>query len=306
MSFVDERKDFLLTVRDIIYEHRGIIYGGFNRDMILLKEQKNLSKNERSYPVDIDIIIGYQNHLDMIHTFRTDREYEVNVFYTLSNGYEFTTNGENGKIKKIIEVTKNSYSIKLDTTILINVTGRSEQNFNFMMKTFFNHFPLEFDINKLVSMRENNQYILMHFDDMKNQFIYDKKIDHKKNDHKKIDHNRIECIKRHINRKIAILTTSSIDCVSEKRIEKMLSKNFKIISMNKKIRWIDGQKLSDKDVTCCVCLEEMNIATKRWVPTQNIFNFECSCERLYICEHCCNLNESIPEKCYICRKINYI
>ena len=293
MSF-DNRKDFLLTVRDTIYRHGGVIYGGFNRDMILLEQGKYISSAQRTYPVDIDIVIDNKNSKEMIFTFTKERGYGVEIEKTTLNGYEFTGNGPNGKIKKTIKVTNGRHFITLDTTILLNISGTEGEDFEFMLTHFFNNFPLEFDVNQLVSMWKDNKEKLMIL-----------------NDYRSLSDNplKIRQLKTRIKGKIAILMIP-IDAVPEKRVEKMLSKDFKVISEDKKIRWIDRPAQKEREepekILCSICFEELN---SRWVPTQNILSYtsECTCSKVYICANnggC--IHKLHDNKCIICHAENIL
>lgn len=296
---LDNQKDFLLTVRDIIYRHGGVIYGGFNRDMILLDEEKRISSDHCTYPVDIDLVIGNMSCSEMILTFAKERGYDVKVEKTTSDGYEFTYNGPNGKIKKIIKVTNGRFTIKLDVTILLNLNTAilsdiSGLGFKFMLEQFFVSFPPEFDVNQLVSMWKDNKINMMVLDD--DRLLSD-------------DPLQIRKLKTRIKGKIAILMTS-ISGVPDKRVEKMLLKGFKVISEDKKIRWIDrlAQKIGEEreKISCCICYNELE---SRWVPTQNILSYEpkCACSKVYVCAHYDGCVHKLRDnKCIICRVENLL
>ena len=176
----------------------------------------------------------------------------------------------------------------MDTAVLINTSGTGGENFELIKDSFFGTFPLEFDVNQLVSMWKNNELQMMVLDG-------DRKLSE--------DPLKIRQLTIRIRGKIAILMTPQISYVPDKRIHKMLSKGFKVISEDKKIRWVDRPTQSE-NVVCYICREEIE---SRWLPTQNILFYktdrrpECTCSKVYICangEGGANREGCIHQLCY--------
>jgi hypothetical protein len=284
------KAEFLYTLRNIVLLHKGVIYGGFNRDMILYKKDRLLPEDERTYPMDMDVVIELRNYQRMMCALQYERGYTLAREDAKAYGFHTEPFG-NLSIKERFRVSKGEHTTFLDIIILVPVKGTVDTD---MINNFFTVILPEFDVNKLVLTRDGERYITSDGSLVN-------------------DEDTISDIKSQIHAKVAILQIS-IDRIKEQRIIHMLDMGFRVISADKSIEWFE--RANDEAKECMVCHTEIN---GKWLSAQNIYNVDCECStgRRNTRYVCAGLNEVCPgvhkhgcifglrNKCLLCHQTNH-
>ena len=277
----------LFAIRDIILLNKGIIYGGFNRDMILYLNQKYKPASERTQPIDINLVISYDNYKKMTTQLSHEREYVLTKESIEGHSFKEDRSG-NLRLKERLTITGGPKPIILDITILVAIKDNAKYDQSIMLQSFFRDIPAEFDVNRLALTSEGLRFIRLDGDLSENT-------------------DQLTYVERHIKSKIAVLLTA-ITCIKDNRISKMIKKGFKILSNDESIRWIE--RSGTETIECLACYKKL---TYKWLPVQNIFNYECKCALQYVCAEECHFKpddidgsclKKLKNKCIYCRKKN--
>jgi hypothetical protein len=291
MLEIDTKLDFLCAMRDIILINGGSIYGGFIRDMILIKADVRNPDNSRIYPADIDVVIGFSDYKKMIDHIKNDRGYTLLIKNKIDLDYCESRN-LHIKEKTEVTVTNDRDTILLDITILVPAEDTDKNNLC-IMNSFFEDMPREFETNRFIN---RPHYLMLN---LPIGMLY-KGLRMPEED---LEFSKIESDTKN---KIAVLMTD-INNVSENRVKKMLNNGFKIVSADRTVQWTE--KPLDKDIICLICHEELK---SRWVAMQNIINPACKCKMTYLCA---SVDSMLPgnhnncirntkDNCIICLRMN--
>ena len=286
MAF-DPKVGYYYTIRDIILQCNGIIYGGFICSMILMKANcHNFGKSNALcpsriwYPDNIDVVISISEYNIMIDHMKNDRGYTIKKKPAQTQAFKTTESGNIHLMEKI-EVTNGKDTVLLDITILVSVQDANKNSKIDMLYSFFEDMPLDFEANRLVYEGNRVKY---NSDDKTLFTVQEPEYGLE-----------IKKITRDIINKVAVLMVP-ISEVSEYRIKDMLNMGFKIISADRSVRWIENPLNGNKDINCLVCHEKINT---KWIAMQNISNPDCKCKMTYLCASINILNPGVSNECII-------
>ncbi len=275
----DLKHRFYTDIANKILYNKGIVYGGYVRDMILYKQDqdKDIPIDQRTYPNDIDIIIDKNNKNKLLNELKN--HYKIEVKNNNNNSYPINNiNNIIYKTTKIIVSDEHNNNINIDCIFILCTNDKFMEN----VELYFKSNPIDFRINRLAYLN-NNMHV--HYINENGNFkieslIY---INYVK---KKIARCHHETISEH---KLPIFT---------KRIIKMLSKGFLVVTNNKRNKIIINKNETDNLPTCIICLEDIKDTL---IYQQNGCSNTCIVNCHYSCLNDKN-NTDIYNKCSICRK----
>jgi hypothetical protein len=235
----DIKHRFYNDIANKILNSNGIIYGGYVRDMILYKldKSRDIPIDKRTYPNDIDIIIS-ENNIDTL-TDKIKTHYKIEVLKNIAANYHHEKKNILCKTIKIIVSDEHNNVINIDCIYIEEIDDLSIDTFMKEVESYFKSTPIDFRINRL-AYDTNDNYVQYIKENGELELCSDEYINYIEKKIARCHHGIIS------EQKLPVFT---------KRITKMLSKGFLVVTNNKRNKIILNKNETDNLPRCLVCEE---------------------------------------------------